>query len=46
MAVEKEQAAAAGTTWEPSEEREWPEITTSPFRTVEERYVVCLDTMG
>ena len=46
MNNEKEAALAAGTAWEPSEVREWPEIPYEPFQTQEEKYVVCLDTMG
>ena len=28
------------------EEKEWEEIDSKPFDTVEEQYVVCFDTMG
>lgn len=28
------------------EEREWPEIKLDEFRTVNQKYVICMDTMG
>ena len=34
-----------GTEYE-EEEKEWPDINLEEFRTQEEKYVVCLDTMG
>ena len=47
MQTEKDQALAQGITdWVPSETREWPEIELDPFASIEEKYVVCLDTMG
>jgi hypothetical protein len=42
----KREAAQANN--EPFEEevREWPEFETAPFLTFEQKFVVCLDTMG
>lgn len=42
----REQKAAAGEQYEPEEERSWEAIEYAPFQTIEEKYVVCLDTMG
>ena len=36
---------AQGLEFEP-EVKEWPEIALSPFRTEDQKFVVCLDTMG
>jgi hypothetical protein len=41
----REQAIAAGDTFE-EEERQWEEIQSNPFKCIEEKYVVGLDTMG
>lgn len=41
----KEAAATANEPFEP-EEREWPVIDYAPFISTEEKWVVCLDTMG
>jgi len=41
----KDAAIAAGQDFEP-EERVWEEINIDPFRTEDQKYVVCLDTMG
>jgi hypothetical protein len=43
---EREDHEKAGdTNWEP-ESREWEEVLEKPFDMVEERYVICLDTLG
>ena len=41
----REHAVNQGTEYE-EEEKEWPDINLEEFRTQEEKYVVCLDTMG
>ena len=41
----KETAEAQGVEFEP-EEREWPEINIDEFRTEDQKYVICMDTMG
>ena len=45
QAQAKEQAEAQGAEWEP-EEREWEQLRLTPNLTQDEKYVVCLDTMG
>lgn len=45
QAEEKENREAEGGVWEPAD-REWVEIEPQPFKTLEQKYVVCLDTMG
>ena len=42
---DKAAAEAQGVEFVP-ETREWEEINLDPFQSVEEKYVVCLDTMG
>lgn len=42
---EREEKERAGEAYEP-EPREWEEIAEKPFDTFEEKYVVCLDTLG
>ena len=46
MDEEKAQADAQGVAWVPSEEKEWEAIELDDFITREEKYVVCIDTMG
>jgi hypothetical protein len=45
LSARKEQAAANGETLE-DEERTWEEIDYTPFKTNEEKFVICLDTLG
>lgn len=45
QAAVKESKAAAGEPYE-EEERDWPTIECQEFETTEEKFVVCLDTLG
>lgn len=45
QAAARDAAIAQGIEFEP-EEREWPEIILDEFRTQEQKYVICIDTMG
>ena len=45
LETRKAAAQAAGETFD-EEEKVWDVLEFAPFRTHEEKYVVCLDTMG
>ena len=42
---EREDKKRTGEAYEP-EAKEWEEVTEKPFDTFEEKYVVCIDTLG
>jgi hypothetical protein len=42
---EREEKEKLGEAYEP-EYKEWPEILEKPFDYIEEKYVICLDTLG
>ena len=45
MNADRDQALAQGLEFVP-EDREWPVIELDPFQSYQEKYVVCIDTMG